>query len=262
MAEKDQGAGTSQRRQRVRSPYLFPAYGIATALQVAERVESDGGGSLNEATLAIAMSSSAKSSTFRLKTLTAKQFGILAKNGPDLQTTALGKAILKPTHEGEKAAALAKAFLNIPLFREVSKRYEGQPLPTSDSLRNILERELGIINKRVPDAERVMMDSARDAGVLHTTGSNTYLAPETDASPAAIERNPSSTTAIVHDPTGHAVPPEVGGIGEPTSRSGQFTLSEEDLALLNDAEFDPLWTALGKIARRRGKRQLMQKEED
>ena len=260
MAEQNPD-GTQQKR-RVRSPYLFPAYAIATALQVAEIVENDGGGSLNEATLAMAMSSSAKSSTFRLKTLTGKQFGVIAKSGENLQTTPLGKAILKPTHDAEKAAALAEAFLNIPLFREVTQRYKGQPLPNSGSLRNILERELGITNKRVPNAERVLMDSARDAGVLRTAGSNTYLAPETDASAGNIEVNPPNTPETIIDSEGHTVPPSVGGIVEPPNRPGQFSLSEEDLALLEDDEFDHLWSALGKIARRRGKRQLTQHGED
>ena len=41
MAEQDTGA--NQEKRRVRSPYLFPAYGIDTALQIAELVESDGG---------------------------------------------------------------------------------------------------------------------------------------------------------------------------------------------------------------------------
>ena len=250
----------SQPQKRIRSPYLFPAYGIATALQVGQIVESDGGGSLSETALAMAMSSSAKSSTFRLKTLTAKQFGIVTKNGPNLLTTPLAKAIFKPTRDSEKAGALATAFLSIPLFREVAQRYKGQPLPNSGSLRNILERELGIIGKRVPNAERVLMDSARDAGVLRSSGSNTYVAPATDGG-AVIEGSPT-------------VPPEpsVGLAGEipaandtdrvePPRQAGQFTLSEEDLALLKDDEFDTFWTGLGKIARRRGQRKLASEEE-
>ena len=209
MAE--QNSEDAQKNRRVRSPYLFPAYGIDTALKVAETVESHGGGSLNEAALAMAMSSSAKSSTFRLKTLTGKQFGIIAKIGPDLQTTRLGKAILKPTYEGEREAALAEAFLEIPLFREVALRYKGQPLPNSASLRNILERDLGISNKRVTSAERVLMDSARDAGVLRASGNNTYLAPETDVNAGSIEDNPPNTPEMIVDSKVHTVPPNVGG---------------------------------------------------
>ena len=251
----------NQKKQRVRSPYLFPAYGIATALQVAKIVESDGGGSLSEAALAMAMSSSAKSSTFRLKVLTGKQFGLLAKNGSNVQTTPLGKAILKPTHDDEKGTALATAFLSIPLFHEVAQRYKGQPLPNSTSLRNILERDLGINDRRVPDAERVLMDSARDAGVLRTTGNNTYLAPVTDASAVATKGNLSDPTEVITDPEDQGSHPEVDGRAEPPNRPGQFSLSEEDLALLNDDEFDPFWTALGKIARRRGMKHLTQERE-
>ena len=97
--EETTETNSNKKRTRVRSPYLFPAHGLDMALQVAERVEMEGGGSLSEAALAVSMSSSAKSSTFRLKTLTAKQFGLVVKSGPNLVTTPLGKAIFKPTHE-------------------------------------------------------------------------------------------------------------------------------------------------------------------
>lgn len=200
--QSNDSAKAKPTRTAKRSPYLFPAYDFGFARQIAARVEKDGAGSLSEETLAIALKLSVKSSGFQLKALTARQFGLLLKQGQTLTTTALAKAIFKPTSEAEKKAALIQAFLNIPLFKEVATRFKGRPLPDSQDFRNILERELGIDSKRVADAERVLMDSARETGVIVNSGSNVYLS--TEMSSVAEEPKPDkpfgeSTDSSSHD---------------------------------------------------------------
>ena len=246
------------KRKRVRSPYLFPAYDFGMARQIAERVEKDGAGNLSEETLAIALHLSVKSSGFQLKTLTARQFGLLTKQGQNLSTTPMAKAILKPTTEDEKSKALVDSFLAIPLFREVAARFRGQPLPQGQAFRNILEREFKIDSKRVSDAERVLMDSARETDVLVTSGSNTYLstermATETPTAQATTEQMPSpQTTPLVTQP------PSVPVLGEKILP----VIGEEDLLELNDEQFKQFWGAFGEILRARAKRSRLQKETD
>ncbi len=63
----------------------------------------------------------------------------------------------------------------MPLFQVVADRYKGIPFPQGQILRNILEREFKIDNARVRDAERLLLDSARDTGVLTTKGEKMYL---------------------------------------------------------------------------------------
>ncbi len=251
------GTPAKERKKPVRSPYLFPAYGLGLALEIAGRVESDGGGSLSEETLAIAMAASAKSSTFRLKTLTARQFGLLEKHGPNLSTTPLAKAIFKPTNDQEKANSLWRAFGTIPLFSAVAERYRGQPLPQGETLRNILEREFTLPHSRVVDAVRVLTDSAREAGALQSSGANVYLAP---AAIAAAPAQPTHTPVAPVQEVAERVegqPAEVApGQAVLPSAAGQFAVTEQDLALLEDDEFKSFWEGLGKIARRRGRRQM------
>ena len=64
----------------------------------------------------------------------------------------------------------------IPLFQAVSERYRGQRLPDSQTLRNVLEREFHVEHARVQQAERMLLDSARDAHLLKHQGDGTYLA--------------------------------------------------------------------------------------
>ena len=253
-----------KRKAPVRAAYLFPAYDLGAAIQVAEAVESDGAGQLSEATLAINIGVSAKSSGFKLKCLTARQFGLLTKQGERLLTTPLAKAILKPRNEAEKTASLLEAFQQLPLFKAVSTRFRGQPLPSGQTFRNILEREFALEQARVSTAERVLMDSARDAGALQSSGGNTYLVVDQPPSPSP---QPSPHSPMVQAsnlqqehatnevPRGQEVrlpAPAPHGEG-----GGGILVSEQDLATFeDDKEFDEVWRALGKVFRARGRRQL------
>jgi hypothetical protein len=233
--------------KRVRSPYLFPAYNFALARQIAERVELDGGGNLSEETLAISLHLSAKSSGFQLKALTARQFGLLTKQGEILTTTPLGKRIFKPTSEEERSKAMAESFMTIPLFREVTNRFKGQPLPQGQTLRNILEREFRIDVKRVADAERVLMDSARDTNVLVSSGGNTYISVERISTTLPPSQGKDLETPLPRQET----PTYVAGF---TGTERTLPIIEEaDLLELDDDTFKLFWSAYGEILRKRAK---------
>ena len=246
---------TKPSKKRVRSPYLFPAYDFGLAQQIAERVERDGAGSLSEETLAIALHLSIRSSGFQLKTLTARQFGLLTKQGQVLSTTPRAKAIFKPINETEKKNAMTESFLAIPLFREVATRFKGQPLPQTQDFRNILERELKIDSKRVSDAERVLMDSARETGVLVTSGNNTYLSTEH----VAVEK-PAGQPPMEETPSSQTIPPAVTTPSSVLSEKTLPVIGEEDLLELNDEQFKQFWSTFGEILRSRAKRSKTQKE--
>lgn len=248
------------RKPRARSVYLFPAYDLAAALQIAQRVAQDGGGTLTEDTLAFALGVSVKSSGFRLKGLTARQFGLLTKQGEKLVTTPLAEAIFRPTNEQEPIDARKDAFLRIPLFSAVATRFKGQPLPEDEVFRNILQREFKVEGSRVRDAHRVLIDSAREAGILHRSGSNTYLridrppgvpGVETGGQPATISPPPSIS------------PPYPSGATQLDDRSRDYllTISEEDLAQFEDKEFDEVWQVLGKVLKARSRRNRQPAEE-
>ena len=112
-------------------------------------------------------------------------------------TTQLAKSIFKPFSDNERSAALAQAFHNIPLFKAVSDKYEGSPLPLGEALRNILEREFEVTPERVSSAQSMLMNSAKIAGALQESQGKVYLLREPVTKPLAptIER-------VVEIPTG------------------------------------------------------------
>ena len=261
-----QGRNSSGRKARQRSVYLFPAYGFSMALDIARQVEESGGGTLTEETLAVNLGLSKNSSGFRLKCLAARQFNLLVKQGATVSTTSIAKAILKPTSEEDALRGYRQSFLSIPLFQAVSERYRGQRLPDSQTLRNVLEREFLVEHKRVQQAERLLLDSARDTYLLKHRGDGTYLtisdtspgAPE-DAGPAgdaelAIGYNP---TAAADDGFRPASQPLDTGRAANT-----ITFSLDEIGQLLDEDFEKVWDAIGILVKARSARRASARELD
>jgi hypothetical protein len=239
-------------RTRTKSVYLFPSYDFNMAHMIADNVERTGAGSLSESTLAINLGLSVKSSGFQLKVNTARQFGLLTKEGNMLSTTHLAKAILKSTSEQEKKKALIESFLKIPLFNAVASRFKGQDIPQSEVFRNVLEREFKVDSKRVGDAERVLIDSARDTGVLIKQGNRTYLSTESTSTSSSHNNIEEYLDTNEGDSQLPSVPlptdqyqPQIGMLPN---------ITEEDLLGLDDDEFQVFWSSFGKIVRNRARK--------
>ncbi len=248
------GRTPSGRKQRQRSAYLFPAYGFTTALDIARRVEESGGGTLSEETLALNLGLSAKSSGFRLKSLAARQFQLITKQGDTLATTSVSKAIFKPTSNEDAMRGYRMAFLSIPLFKAVAERYRGQRLPDSQTLRNVLEREFQVEHARVQQAERMLLDSARDAHLLTHRGDGTYLV----VSDGVVGEQNDHGQIIPVTPDALNVPG--GGFGPSKANhtavapNDTLTFAVDEIANLKDEEFEDVWKALGILVRARRNR--------
>ena len=249
--------GRTGRKARRRSVYQFPAYGFSMALQIARQVEESGGGTLTEETLAVNLGLSKTSSGFRLKCLAARHFGLLVKHGASVTTTSVAKAILKPTSDDDALRGYQQSFLSIPLFQAVAERYRGQRLPDSQTLRNVLEREFLVEPKRVQQAERMLLDSARDTFLLQHRNDGTYL--------NVSERTPwgEEEAGIYTDyelPWGLGSPalPEVIDRGPrslpATASVNTFSFSLDEVAQLSHEDFEQVWRAVGILVRARGAR--------
>ena len=255
--QEDQGRTNSVRKTRQRSVYLFPAYGFTTALDIARRVEESGGGSLTEETLALNLGLSAKSSGFRLKSLAARQFQLISKQGDTLITTPVAKAIFKPTSGDDAQRGYREAFLSIPLFQAVAERYRGQRLPDSQTLRNVLEREFYVEHARVQQAERMLLDSARDAHLLKHTSDGTYLVVSEGGSGTIDEQgasgigtfDPAAPRNGSHHQSGAA-------LSAAMVPANTLTFTIEEIGDLESEEFETVWQALGILIRARRRRKV------
>ena len=247
-----QGQSGSTRKARQRSAFLFPAYGFNTALDIARRVEESGGGSLTEETLAINLGLSAKSSGFRLKSLAARQFKLIGKQGEILATTPVAKAIFKPTSNEDAQRGYREAFMAIPLFKAVSERYRGHRLPDSRTLRNVLEREFQVEHSRVQQAERLLLDSARDTHLLKHTADGTYLVVSDNGSWATDDLGTyqQGMSELPPSPNGND---RLSPLASPTAPPpiNTFTFTTAEIGELPEEEFLEVWHAIGILIRAR-----------
>lgn len=250
---------TSGRKTRQRSVYLFPAYGFTTALDIARRVEDGGGGTLAEETLAFGMGLSSKGSGFRLKTLAARQFQLTSKQGPTLITTPVAKSILRPISNGDALRGYRKAFLSVPLFHAVAERYRGQRLPDSQTFRNVLEREFFVDRTRVQQAERVLLDSARDTHLLKHTSDGAFLdvaglgEEEAEDFPG---QSPNGSEWAGNSPEEESALRFASHASAPLVNSLTFTIDE--ISQLEEDEFEQVWKAMGTLVRARRRREQVE----
>ena len=258
VRQSRKGAG---RKARQASAYPFPAYGFATALDIARRVEENGGGNLTEETLAVSLGLAKNSSAFRLRRLAAQRFNLISKRSSTITTTAIAKSILKPTSREDATRGYRQAFLSIPLFQAVAERYSGQRLPDSNALRNVLEREFQVEPKRVRDAEKVLLESADDTYMLKRLDDGDYLA--ISDSPASSLDAPTGS-AHFQTPAARetldvaAMPGVIPGLppapSEPAAKSNTITFSLDEIGQLSDEDFDTVWRAIGIMVRFRNSR--------
>ncbi len=91
--------------------------------------------------------------------------GLVDIKSPHVLTTRLGEELASTRSGVQRDIRLAKAFLNVPLFREVYKRYENATLPsTREGLKQALEVTFGVSSKRVSSALKTLEASAEQAG--------------------------------------------------------------------------------------------------
>lgn len=151
--------GDAAKRQQ--STILFPYLDLDTAVEVAGAMYKTRGHSAMEAHELAATMDQTLSGAFRLKSGTARIFGLTEKEGRDAsKLSELGIRIIEPETEKE---ARADAFLAVPLYRAIYEKYKGQRLPPSKALEREMEA-LGVSGKQTDKARQAFERSARQAG--------------------------------------------------------------------------------------------------
>ena len=157
---------TSKRKTREVSRYTFPYYTLEIAIKVAKELHDRAGGKASMAQLASYLDHTDEfSGAFRSKVWAAKIFGLVKITSNIVSITPLGEQLASLQSGLQRDRRLAEAFLNVPLFREVYKRYEGSTFPsTREGLKNALNNTFGIPPRIVPVALKTLLMSADQAG--------------------------------------------------------------------------------------------------
>jgi len=163
--EEPQPSATEEKRREV-SRFSYPYYHLETALQVARILYNQAGGKASFAQLASYLGHKDESSgAFIAKAFGAKLFGLVHIQTQNVSITPLGERLASLQPGSQRDLRLAEAFLNVPLFREVYKRFQNSTLPsTREGLLNILQSTFGVPSKRAPVALKMLLASAEQAG--------------------------------------------------------------------------------------------------
>ena len=222
-----------QSEKRQMSTIVFPYLDLNAAIEVAQAMyETRGHGGMEAADLAATLKQTI-SGNFRLKTGTARIFGLTEKEGRDLtKLSDLGVRIIEDQTEAE---ARVNAFLHVPLYSAIYEKYKGQRLPPLKALEREMEG-LGVSSKQTDKARQAFERSARQAGFF-AKGEDRLVKPYFEGSPA--EESPPQ-------PDPHEKPPGDGD-GGGFSGGGGFHPFVQGL-LQTMPEPGTLWAIEGRAA--------------
>lgn len=169
---------TMHEAKRQQSTIVFPYLDLNAGIETSRAVyNARGHGTVETHELAAQMDQTI-SGAFRLKTGTARIFGLTERDGREgAKLSYLGRRIIEPETERE---ARAEAFMAVPLYSAVYEKYKGQRLPPPKAL----EREmiaLGVSSKQADKARQAFERSARQAGYFEK-GEDRLVRPYFDGS--------------------------------------------------------------------------------
>jgi hypothetical protein len=173
VEEKPTKAENKKSKKAREKSAQYPSYDLSSCIEFVQVVDRLGGkkqvaeGSLlSELGLS---SSNTKSYTGKLSS--CRQFGLLDFKAGLLSITERARLLLYPTEEEEQREIqhkrlMIEAFRSPTLYQNLIKKFDGRPLPSPDTLANILMNEYRIAKAVMKSAAKVFVSSAKFAGVL------------------------------------------------------------------------------------------------
>jgi hypothetical protein len=150
----------SAQGSRERSSIGFPYGDLEDAISIAKAVHAVGGSSCQVEQLAAHLGMVPTGGAFRIKTVTAKIFGLTQYSQGTNTLTPLGQRIVDPKQE---RAARAEAFLLVPLYKAIYDKFRLTTLPPNPALENEMIG-LGVAKKQADKARQTFQRSAEQAG--------------------------------------------------------------------------------------------------
>lgn len=169
--EKSRESGAA--RSGITSPY----FDLAASIAVAEAINNNGGGTCSPEQLAAWLGyKSINSGTYMTRVSAAgKHFGLIEVSGNSITLTERAKKIISPVMPADSVDAKIDAFLAVPLYAKVYDNFRGNTLPPEIGLKNLFLNSYKILPDRVPQAVRVFLNSAEQAGFFSATGDRSRL---------------------------------------------------------------------------------------
>ncbi|MEE9592212.1 MAG: hypothetical protein V3W28_01370 [Thermoplasmata archaeon] len=133
------------------------------------RVAYDLGGTASSGLIADKIGMSEGGGAFQGRLSSTVKYGLITRKGDSVSTTGLATEIFTAYSEDEKRALQAKAFLNVPLFRDIHERFSQTRLDLG-IFEKILVREYSVDQKLASSVARYFVRSAEQLGIMNADG--------------------------------------------------------------------------------------------
>lgn len=155
-----------EKKEREIARYAYPYYDLETCIEVVRVLHNQAGGKASLAQLASYLGNKDEfSGAFRAKVWGAKLFGLVEIVENSASVTRLGEELASSRAGVQRDKRLAEAFLNVPLFKEIYRKYQNTTLPsTRDGLKQALRNTFGVPEGRISTALKTFEASAEQAG--------------------------------------------------------------------------------------------------
>lgn len=158
---------------RGKSTIEFPYLDLDNSIEIVKAIHKVEGDRCEWNQLATSLGVSAEGGGFRMRLLTAKTFGLLTYERGQIMLTDCGILATDPAYEKR---ARYEAFINVPLFKMLFERFNGQPLPPPAGLERAIEN-LGVAPKQKDKARQVFQRSAKQAGLFELASDRLSIPP-------------------------------------------------------------------------------------
>lgn len=167
-----------EKKARKKSSLKYPKFSLLKSLVIAESImDNNAGKPYDRLSLAESLSQSPGSSKFRTQIISSGKFGLTkgGYNAPKISLTPLAVSILKPKSEEEKENGLKKALFNVGFYKEIFNKYNNYKIPKKQLFKNILQREFDIPQDATEQCYKLMIENAKDLGILKELSGSLYI---------------------------------------------------------------------------------------
>ena len=163
----------------------YPRHSVEKALRIPRAILDQNAGkpcTLSEAAGYLGLKSIG--GPFSVEIGSAKKYGFL--NSPEqgrIQTTELGRRVLRPKSPEDQLKAYREAVLQAPDLSDVYKHYRGENIPQDNFFKNTLADSFGIPDGDFADFKQIFLESLETAKLVEKHGENLRILDVSEETP-------------------------------------------------------------------------------
>lgn len=223
-------------QQETRKEAAYPYYDLESAIKFASVIKDLGGSKsgIKKSLIAKQVGVAESTPSFFQKLSASKTFGIIEGWG-EYGLTETGRNYFYPQSNEAQQQALLSLFITPSAFAFLLKRFDGEKLPSSDIVGNILHQELNVPDSWKDRVAQIFARSAQFVGIIDSGGFLRYDAAMHNKTSSAEEHRTQSDEQQERDvsqqpDTNPTVPPHITrykrGFGSSSPKT--FTITEVD----------------------------------